>query len=318
MAFDKPMIKSEYLRYFSAAADAGSISGAARALHVSSTSIVRAIDMIEDSLKISVFTRTPSKGLTLTKDGRTLLGLAENILADLDNLEQQFCQTSGISGTLRLGCPHGVAWSLAPFLLESINEKEPDLLIELTVIPFADTASGIEKLRNNELDVLLAFDLSNEVTPDIETEPMATVKPYAMMRKNHPLANQQQVTFEQIARYPQAVALDGSAPERYMKRFTDHGLTPDIKLKATSNIVAWAMVSVSDMITIRVIRPPHNLSPIGKEVVYLPLHVPDETIPLVMRTAKQREGNVDEAIELFKSVCRDFIQSGEFNKFTFS
>lgn len=51
-------------------ADAGSFSKAAEALYISSTAVMKQINLLEGSLEVQLFSRTP-RGLTLTDAGKS-------------------------------------------------------------------------------------------------------------------------------------------------------------------------------------------------------------------------------------------------------
>ena len=59
------------LEYFSAVAEAGSISGASRTLHVAQPPISRQLALLEDELGVTLFRRT-NKGVELTAAGQCL------------------------------------------------------------------------------------------------------------------------------------------------------------------------------------------------------------------------------------------------------
>ena len=59
------------LEYFAAVADEGSISGAARELHVAQPPVSRQLALLEDELGVTLFLRT-NKGVELTEAGQCL------------------------------------------------------------------------------------------------------------------------------------------------------------------------------------------------------------------------------------------------------
>ncbi|MFD2856311.1 LysR family transcriptional regulator [Seohaeicola zhoushanensis] len=63
-------ISLRQLEYLLAAARAGSVSGAARSMNVSSSSIFMAIDKFEEEFAIQVFVRQRASGLMLTTEGK--------------------------------------------------------------------------------------------------------------------------------------------------------------------------------------------------------------------------------------------------------
>ncbi len=86
------------LEVFVATADAGSLAGAARILHMSPPAVTRAIASLEQRLGIQVFNRT-TRNLNITEGGSNFLDSARRILADLQAAEQ--------SAAGEAAAPHG-------------------------------------------------------------------------------------------------------------------------------------------------------------------------------------------------------------------
>ena len=76
----------KHLRYFVAAAERGSVTAAARAIHVSQPSISEAIAHLEAVFDLQLFLRHHAQGLSPTPAGRRLLLEARSLLAHADDL----------------------------------------------------------------------------------------------------------------------------------------------------------------------------------------------------------------------------------------
>ena len=77
------------LQFFIAAAEAGSVSGAARALSISQSSVTEAIRALEDDLGITLFDRL-ARGIEITHKGSAFLRHARQILADVATARMVF------------------------------------------------------------------------------------------------------------------------------------------------------------------------------------------------------------------------------------
>jgi DNA-binding transcriptional LysR family regulator len=92
------------LGLFVAAAQAGSLSEAARRTDVPLPTLSRRVRTLEADLGMRLFDRGP-QGLTLTPAGTQLLGDAAPALASLTQAEQRLYHPSGMAGTLRVSIP---------------------------------------------------------------------------------------------------------------------------------------------------------------------------------------------------------------------
>ena len=70
----------EQLRHFTAAAEAGSFSAAARSLYISHSTICRSVSALEEEFGVRLFERS-SRDFCLTEAGEALLPQAQSLLA---------------------------------------------------------------------------------------------------------------------------------------------------------------------------------------------------------------------------------------------
>jgi len=72
----------EQLESFVAVAQSGSVTGAAKTLHISQPPLTRRLRALEDELGVQLFERLP-RGMKLTPQGSELLPRARRILAEV-------------------------------------------------------------------------------------------------------------------------------------------------------------------------------------------------------------------------------------------
>lgn len=104
------------LEYFRAIVDEGSISGAARALHMTQPPLSYQMKMLEEELQVSLFLRGTKK-ITLTEAGKTLYEQAETLLM-LANLTKQEVIKSGQAATLHIGMTPSTVSMMSDFLVQ--------------------------------------------------------------------------------------------------------------------------------------------------------------------------------------------------------
>ena len=88
------------LEYFAAVAEARSISGASRELHVAQPPISRQLALLEDELGVTLFLRN-NKGVELTEAGRRLYEHSRQMFQSLRSMAENVREVdAGVRGQL--------------------------------------------------------------------------------------------------------------------------------------------------------------------------------------------------------------------------
>ena len=92
-----------HLRTIVAVAQHRSLTKAGEELYLSQSAVSQQIRRLEEELGIEVFRRT-SRSVELTAEGLVILGYAERVLAEVDDMHSELEEISGLlSGQLRIG-----------------------------------------------------------------------------------------------------------------------------------------------------------------------------------------------------------------------
>lgn len=136
-------------RSFLAVAETGSLSEAARALHLSQPTLGRHIAEIEAALGLALFTRQP-RGLTPTEAAIALLPHARAMRDAAASLTLAAAgRDADLHGTVRITASQVVAFHILPAMLTTLRTKHPGIDVE--VVP-TDTT---ENLHFREADIAL-------------------------------------------------------------------------------------------------------------------------------------------------------------------
>lgn len=135
------------LEYFRAIVDEGSISGAARALHMTQPPLSYQMKMLEEELQVSLFLRGTKK-ITLTEAGKTLYEQAETLLM-LANLTKQEVIKSGQAATLHIGMTPSTVSMMSDFLVQ-FSKKYPKVHFD---IHEGSTFTLKDQLENQMVDL---------------------------------------------------------------------------------------------------------------------------------------------------------------------
>ncbi|MES2534521.1 MAG: LysR substrate-binding domain-containing protein [Pseudomonadota bacterium] len=143
------------LRYYVAIVDHGSLSRAARVLHIAQPALTQQIQNLEVELGAKLLHRS-AQGVLATDTGKTFYEHALAILKQVDDAKAAVAQTtSNPTGSVALGMPQSVSGALALPLLKAVRETYPEITLQLT-----EELSGnlFEQLRSGRLNLAVLFD----------------------------------------------------------------------------------------------------------------------------------------------------------------
>jgi DNA-binding transcriptional LysR family regulator len=136
------------VRTFVAVAQAGTLTAAAKELHVPASTVSRALTRLEKHLDVLLVQRS-SRGLVLTDSGKEYLQSCRRALQALkhgsDSLEGRRLRPSGF---LKVACPVTMARDVLAPLLKEFLERYPELRVEIE--PYA---AGWDQEPRDDVDV---------------------------------------------------------------------------------------------------------------------------------------------------------------------
>lgn len=137
------------LRAFAATVEAGSLSGAGRALGVNPSTISRQIAALEASLAVQLFDRI-GKRLVLTEPGHALAAHAAAMRDAADGLLLAATgRSEQIAGPVTVSATDAVALFLLPPILARVRDLAPNLTLRVVV------ANALSDLRRREADIAI-------------------------------------------------------------------------------------------------------------------------------------------------------------------
>jgi LysR family positive regulator for ilvC len=126
---------------------------AARACHVSPSTLSRSVQRLEAELGESLFEREHHK-VTLTPAGEAFRRHAMTVLDEWHRFAEERAPALGdLSGTLHVYCTVTAAQSIVPELLAQLRLSHPGVRIELETGYASD---ALERLRGGDIDVSIA------------------------------------------------------------------------------------------------------------------------------------------------------------------
>lgn len=219
------------LQFFVAAAQAGSVTGAARELSISQSSVTEAIRALEDDLGVQLFDRQ-ARGLLITHKGSAFLRHARQILSDVATARTAFTEEDGpLTGRLSLGVTSLVAGYVLSDILQRYRRAFPQ--VELNVIE--DNGDYLQHLLiGGELDVavLLTSSVKDRMALNVET---LLVSPYRLwLPLGHPLSDQATIALDDLAGQPLIQLMVDEIEESTRKLMGSLAVKPEIAFRTRS------------------------------------------------------------------------------------
>jgi DNA-binding transcriptional LysR family regulator len=143
-------LEIDLLRSFVAVAEARALSRAAERIGRTQSALSQQMMRLEAIVDQPLFQRT-GRGVLLTHPGERLLMHAQRILRVHDEAMADLCGT-GLSGSIRFGCPDDYAAVFLPSLLRQFSSQHPHALVEVVCAP---TPRLIEHLEKRAVDLAL-------------------------------------------------------------------------------------------------------------------------------------------------------------------
>jgi DNA-binding transcriptional LysR family regulator len=252
---------------FVAAAEQGSMTGAAERLRVSQSAVSLAVAGLERSLGTALFLRHRGRGLTPTAAGRELLLPARNLMADADAmLSQADVIGRGLSGRLTIGCFGTGAPLVLPALMETFEARYPGMTLD-----FVEGSTDVLEaaLLEGRCEVALMYDVGLHIA--LVKEPLYSTVPYALLAPEHPLARRSSVTLAELADYDFVVLDVQPVHEHQLGLFAHAGVTPRIRYRTSSYELLRSLVARNLGFTLLISRPFGDVSYEGRPLVAVPL-----------------------------------------------
>ncbi len=140
----------DLLRSFVVIAEVRSLSRAAARVGRTQSALSQQMRRLEESVDQPLFQRT-GRGVVLTHPGERLLVHAQRILRQHDEAMADLCGT-GLSGTIRFGCPDDYAAVFLPSLLRQFSSQHPQAIVEVVCGP---TPRLLEQLDKRAVDLAM-------------------------------------------------------------------------------------------------------------------------------------------------------------------
>ena len=240
-------LKPAHLNLVMKIAETGQLQRAAQSAAMSQPAASRILADIEARAGAPLFERLP-KGMVPTALGEICIRHAKVILEEYGALNEEARRiTVGQIGRVRVGAVTGPAVGLLMPAVRAIKAASPDIEMTIEVGPSAELVRGLVEGR---LDFVIARIPPDYDARDFRFQPARSELVTLLVRPEHPLAGQTEVTLAELAEYEWVVQEIGSPIRQAVEAaFRNQQLdTPTRVTNSSSLLVVLALLETTDTI----------------------------------------------------------------------
>ena len=219
------------MKYAVEVAKAGSLNKASQALLIAQPNLSRSIKELEGELGITIFDRS-SKGMKLTLEGEEFIGYAQNILRQIEQMEKMYKDTSVPKQRFSISVPR------ASYISEAFARFSCQLSPESAEVFYKETNSQrtIRNLLENDyrLGIIRYAENYDQYframldEKELNYETICEFTYQLLMSCEHPLADQVDITFEDLRPYIEIAHADPYVPSLPLSKVVKEELPDNI------------------------------------------------------------------------------------------
>ena len=263
----KRMPDPRLLRYFIAVAESGSVSAAARAVHVSQPSVSRQLRILERAVGAELFQRDGGP-LRLTAAGRRFLPIARDLLHrhEVALSVARFVEGSSDLTLVIAATPTTIIDVIAPFIADTdLGGVALEAIEQIPEVAYRAVISG-------EADLAMT---NEPPPPDLASFLVCLFPVLAYVEKGHPWSARRSVGLEELTGVPLITSL-ASGTRRVLGSLDGKGLSYQVAHNVTVPRVAQALAASGRGVAILSDDPRFDLHPLritdGSGPVTVPMY----------------------------------------------
>jgi molybdate transport repressor ModE-like protein len=193
------VLNLERLRVLHAVATTGSLAGASRSLHVTTSAVSQAMARLEREVGQELVERQ-GRGVRLTEAGALLAERAGELLRHVEQVEADLeGQRGAVTGTLTVAAFATAARGLAPAALGDLRDRHPGLRVSLTEL---EPHESLPALTGGDVDVAVVQDWADDplaVPGGLARRHLLDDVFDVALPRDHPLAGRASVAVKELA-----------------------------------------------------------------------------------------------------------------------
>jgi len=220
-----------HMKYAVEVAKAGSLNKAAQTLLIAQPNLSRSIKELESELGLTIFDRS-AKGMLLTPEGEEFVGYAQNILRQIDQVENMYKNTAVPKQRFSISVPRAcyISEAFAQFSRQLSDQsaelfyKETNSQRTIRNLLEHDFRLGIIRYAENYDQYFRAMLDEKELNYEMICEFTYQL----IMNREHPLAEKEQITFDDLRPFIEIAHADPYVPSLPLSKVVKEELPDNI------------------------------------------------------------------------------------------
>lgn len=220
-----------HMKYAVEVAKAGSLNKAAQTLLIAQPNLSRSIKELESELGLTIFDRS-AKGMLLTPEGEEFVGYAQNILRQIDQVENMYKNTAVPKQRFSISVPRAcyISEAFAQFSRQLSDQsaelfyKETNSQRTIRNLLEHDFRLGIIRYAENYDQHFRAMLDEKELNYEMICEFTYQL----IMNREHPLAEKEQITFDDLRPFIEIAHADPYVPSLPLSKVVKEELPDNI------------------------------------------------------------------------------------------
>ncbi len=263
----------------------------ALAMHVTPSTLSRAIQRLENECQCELFVRN-NRSVRLTHAGQKLLVFSENTLQQWQQVQSEInTEKKVLRGELKMYCSVTASQSHLPNLLSQFRQHHPHVDIRLTT---GDPASSIERVLTSQCDIAIAIH-TDDFPAELAFLPIDSVPLTLIAPREYNLAGLSQVDWNE-----HQIILPEQGPSRHIVNewFKVQNIAPKIYASVGGNEAIVSMVALGCGIGF-VPQVVLDHSQLGNKVSRIPVNdIPSYQLGLTCLRAKRKHPLINAMFQL--------------------
>lgn len=254
-----------HLRYFVATADAGTISAAAQAVHVTQPALSRQLRQLEIDLGVALFDRSPGRA-TINRTGLALLPQIREVIAGVDALRAGAAfHATGRVERLQIAAPTVTLTDVISPFVATMAPDDP--VVDVRVGDGLTTA----EMLSTGADLAIG---TNRPPPPYRSIPLADLPVWAYVPPTDSWRRRRRIDLELLLTRPLIVVpATFTARAALESALAAHDLAPQTLVEAANGTIAQALAATGRGVAVVSDDPRFDLLPLAIDIDRTPLHI---------------------------------------------